>query len=225
MQPEQEAEFTKNLASGQIPKLARQQRRGCLGGLFRLAGVGIFGVVVLYGVIVITAPWALHIGGRWTPFLTWHGYGELLTKSGAEYPLYVSLYPSSHFSQLHLEGLRPTGGLQGSGWICTSPGVLQSLELSGTIYGGWRTTEDSLMAFRLLERRIFNTGQSRGFFDLRGRWQGPKLVMNERGDHGEIGEAFRSGLRIDHASVTLDWGTYSAFKELCAKMTKPPAGH
>ncbi|HEV2315019.1 MAG TPA: hypothetical protein VGR94_06920, partial [Candidatus Acidoferrales bacterium] len=62
-----------------------------------------------------------------------------------------------------------------------------------------------------------NTGGYWGFFDLRGRWQGPKLVMDERGDHGEIGAPFRSGLRIDYASVTLGWSTYSEFKAACAK--------
>lgn len=222
MIPEQEAQLLKSYVSGQIP--VRRKRGGCLTGLIKLLGAGVFGVVLLYGVVAVTAPWSFHIGGRFTPFLTWHGYGQLLTKGGIRYPLYVSFYPSSHFSQLHREGLRPTGGVQGSGWLCTSPGVTQYVTLSGTIYGGWRTTEGSFMAFRLVEQRIINVGQAQGFFDLEGRWQGPKLVMDERGDHGEIGETFRSGLRIDHASVTLDWGTYSAFKDLCAKMTKTPPG-
>lgn len=179
--PQQEAELIKNYMSGQAPKIAQRQRRGCLTGLLKLLAVGIFGLAVAYGVVAITAPWSFHIGGRWTPFLTWHGYGQLLTKGDVQYPLYVSFFPSSHFSQLHLEGLRPTGGLQGSAWLCTAPGVTQHLDLGGTIYGGWRSTEGSLMAFRLLERQIFNVGQAQGFFDLRGRWQGAKLVMNERG--------------------------------------------
>jgi len=216
MPSEQEAQVIANLMAGQVPNLGQRQRRGCLGNLFRLALVLVFGGALVYGVVVATAPWSLHIGQRWTPFLTWHGYGQLVTKNGAQYPLYVSLFPSSHFSQLHLEGLRPTGGLQGSGWLCTAPGVTQRLELSGTIYGGWRSTDSSLMSFRLLEYKMFNAVTGRGFFDLRGRWRGPQLVMDERGDHGEIGETFRSGLRIDHASVTLNWGTYSEFKELCA---------
>lgn len=216
MLPEQEAQLIKDYMAGQVPKIAQRQRRGCLFNIFRLLLVGVFGVALLYGVLAITDPWSFHIGGRWTPFLTWHGYGELLTEGGVQYPLYVSFFPSSHFSQLHREGLRPTGGLQGSGWLCTSRGVTQRLELSGTIYGGWRSTDGSLLTFRLLERQILNVGQGQGFFDLAGRWQGPKLVMDERGDHGEIGEPFRSGLRIDHASVTLDWGSYSEFKAACS---------
>ncbi len=194
-----------------------QKRRSLLVQLF---WVLILGGGVLYGVVAVTSPWALHIGGRWTPLLFWQGYGKLLTKGGVEYPLYVSFYPSSHFSQLHRDGQRPTGGLQGSGWLCTSRGVAQRLELSGTIYGGWRSTEGSLMAFRLLEPKIIDVGQRQGFFDLAGTWRGPQLVMDDRGNPGNT---FRSGVKIEHASVTLDWGSYSDFKVVCANATNLPA--
>jgi hypothetical protein len=68
-----------------------------------------------------------------------------------QYPLYVAFYPSAHFSRL--DGLRPTGGLQGTGSLCTSAGVVEALKLSGTVYGGWSSTNDALMEFRLLEIR------------------------------------------------------------------------
>lgn len=222
MASEQEGQLIKDYVAGQVPAL-RRKGRGCLVKLFfKLLAVAVFGVALLYGVMAIAAPWAFHIGGRWTPLLTWHGNGQLVTGSGIKYPLYVQFFPSSHFSKLHLQGLRPTGGVQGTGWICTSPGTTQYVVLSGTIYGGWRSTEGSLMVLRVLERdRIYiNVGQNWGFFDLTGRWQGPQLVMGERGDHGELGHPFRSGLRIDHASVTLDWGSYSDFKNLCATAVK-----
>lgn len=186
------------------------------GRLLALLGILILGGAVLYGLVVFTGPWALHIGGRWTPFLTWTGSGKLLTKGG-EYPLYVSFFPSSHFSQLHMDGLRPTGGLQGSGWLCAAPGVTQRLELSGTIYGAWKTTDGSLMSFRLLEPRIINVGQDRGFFDLIGKWNGPRLEMTDRGNPGH---PFSSGLRLEHASVTLDWISYSDFKTACEKTSR-----
>ncbi|HLV96007.1 MAG TPA: hypothetical protein VKS44_12510 [Candidatus Acidoferrales bacterium] len=220
--PEQEAELLKNYFSAQVPNAGRRLRRGCLTGLFKLLAVGIFGVAVFYGVIAITDPWAFHIGGRSTPLLTWHGYGELQTKDGNRYPLYVSFFPSSHSSQLRLKGLRPVGGLQGRAWLCTSRASAHLLDLSGTIYGRWRTTDGSLITFRLLEwntarDRLLGNSMRRGFFDLEGRWRGPELLMDERGDHGETGEVFRSGLHIDYASVTLNYGTYSDFTDLCAK--------
>lgn len=220
MTPQQKAELLESYLSGQGP-VRRRQRGGCLGGLFKLVAVGVFGLALAYGVVAITAPWSLHIGGRWTPFLQWQGYGQLHTKDGKSYPLYISFFPSTHSSQLRLQGLRPVGGLQGRGWLCTSPGSAQFLDLSGTIYGKWRTTDGNLMSVRLLEwnttrDRLLGNSVRRGFFDLEGRWRGPQLVFVEGGDHGPVGAVFRSGLHIDYASVTLNYGTYSDFKKLCA---------
>ena len=96
---------------------------------------------------------------------------------------------------------------------------MQRLKISGTIFGGWRSTEGSTMSIRLLEPRFFDVGQRRGFFNLYGRWQGPELVMDDR---GEPGSTFRSGLKIEHASVTLDWGSYSDFKATCSSATSVP---
>lgn len=185
----------------------------------------LFGLILIgllfYGGVVALGPWAIHMGGRWTPLLTWHGSGKLLTKNGIEYPLYVSFFPSSHFSHLHLDGLRPVGGLQGSAWLCTSRGVTQYLELSGTIYGAWSSTDGSLVDFRLLEQKLIDVGQGRGYFDLIGKWHGSQLVMDDR---GHVPNTFRSGLKIEHASVTLDWGSYSDFKAVCANAANLP-GH
>jgi hypothetical protein len=193
----------------------------CLGKLLWLPAVALFAAGVVYAVAAITSPWAFHIGGRSTPLLIWQGTGTLRT-SGGEYPLYVDFYPSPHSSRLRLDGKRPTGGLQGSGWLCTARGVSQRLDLTGTIYGGWRSTENSLMTFRLLEYRLFNNGQYRGYFDLYGKWKGQQLVMDDRGSYSST---FRSGLRVDHASVTFDWGSYSVFKATCAEATNLPASH
>jgi hypothetical protein len=41
-------------------------------------------------------------------------------------------------------------------------------------------------------------------------------------DRGEPGSTFRSGLKIEHASVALDWGRYSDFKAVCASAKNSP---
>jgi hypothetical protein len=192
------------------------KRGGCLVNIFKLL---VLCVIVFYVAVGLTNPWAFHIGGRSTPFLYWSGYGELVTKP-VTYPLYILFYPSSHFSRLHLDGLRPTGGLQGTASLCTAPGVIQNLKLSGTIYGGWTSTNDALMQFRLLDYKIFDVGQRQGYFDLYGRWRGSELVMDDR---GASSGKFRSGLKIEHASVTLDYGSFSDFKDACSALTTVPA--
>jgi hypothetical protein len=188
--------------------MSLRRRPGCLATTL---GLVVLCLAIVYGVAAITSPWAFHIGGRSTPLLYWSGYGKLVAKSGT-YPLYVLLYPSSHFSRLHLDGMRPTGGVQGSGWLCTSPGVVQRLHLSGTLFGGWTSTEGALLDFRLNERKIFDVGQRQGFFDLYGRWHGQQLVMDER---GRVGGVFQSNLKVEQASIVLDWGSYSEFKAMC----------
>ena len=75
------------------------------------------------------------------------------------------------------------------------------------------------MEFRLLERKIFDVGQRQGYFDLYGRWHGQQLVMDNRDRWGGL---FKSGMKIDHASVTFDWGSYSDFKNICATANFKP---
>jgi hypothetical protein len=50
---------------------------------------------------------------------------------------------------------------------------MQYLTFSGTVYGGWRSTEGSLMSLRFVGPNVINLGQRQGYFDLFGRWKGP----------------------------------------------------
>ena len=178
------------------------------------------GVSLVYLVAAITSPWSFHIGGRSTPLLSWWGSGSLLTRDGRRYPLFVMLSPSSRSSHLRLDGLRPTGGVKGNGCLCLSTGGFQSLTLSGTIYGGWRSTEGALIEFRLHEPTIVQVGQGLGgFIQLYGRFRGPDLVMDDR---GEPGARFRSGLSIERPSVTLRWNPYWTCRSACANGGNPP---
>ncbi len=54
------------------------------------------------------------------------------------------------------------------------------MQLSGTMYGGYTSDSDSLLAFRLLEWcQPFALNQAkRGFFDLAGNWRGPELITS-----------------------------------------------
>lgn len=188
------------------------RRLGCLAKLvvtLMLCAVGVGAVIALVN------PWALHMGGRRTLLLTWHGSGNLHTKAGADYPLYVSFYPSFHFSQLHLDGRRASGGLSGYGCFCTSP--VQYFGLSGTIYGSWQSTEGSILSVNLVERRTaretFAGNLKLGYFHLIGTWRGQDLILDER---GAWSRGFRSGLRIVDASVALHPDDYWTCKAACA---------
>ena len=189
------------MASGR-PRL----RIGCFGAL-------VLGLGLILGLYALLAPWSYHIGGRWTPVFWW-GCGRLRTASGAEYPLFLYFYPSLGYgSRLAYKGRRPSSGLQGMAWLCTSPGVTQRLSLRGTIYGAYLHTEGSLIHFRLLQPRPFiDTGRRRDYFDLYGEWHGQDLVME---DHGSWERSFQRGSRNEQAAVTLSWGSYRDFKRQC----------
>jgi hypothetical protein len=191
---------------------------GCLSGcLMKLVLFGIAVTAGLWVLVVAMNPWALHIGGRSTPLLYWHGMGTVLAKSGKTYPLYASFWPGrpTGFSGGgRREGKRKSADLSGTGWLCVAPGTIEQMDISGDMYGGYTSDKDSLLDFRLLEwRKPFQmTVPNRGFFDVAGAWRGPELVMDRP---GEQGIKFKSGLSIDNATVTLHWASYDEFEAAC----------
>jgi hypothetical protein len=197
-----------------------RQRRGCLGCfggcLTKLLFFGVVGTAVAWLVTVALYPWSLHIGGRSTPLLYWHGTGTVLAKDGKTYQLYVTFFPGGSSGILRREGKRASAGLRGSGWLCVAPGTPERMRVSGTIYGGYTSSTDSLFAFRLLEwPNLFVTNDLHtGFFDVAGTWHGQQLVMDRP---NEQGAAFKSGLLIDHAMVTLHWADKAEFEAACKK--------
>ena len=196
--------------------------RGCLANLILLA---VLGTAAAWVLIVVLNPWALHIGGRSTPLLFWHGTGTVVSKDGKAYPLYVSFWPGrpTGFSGGgRREGKRKGADLSGTGWLCVAPGSVERMKLSGDLYGGYTSDAESLLDFRLLEwRKPFSINPpNRGFFDIAGVWQGGNLVMNRPNQQGI---RFLSGMFIDHATVTLHWASYDEFEAACQSAGKAPA--
>jgi hypothetical protein len=195
---------------------------GCLTKLLLWSAVA---VAFTWGVVVVMNPWSLHIGGRPTPLLYWHGAGTVRAGGGKALPLYVSFWPGRPRRTSgggRREGRIVSARLQGNGWLCIAPGTVERMQVSGTMYGGYTTDSNSLLAFRLLEwRQPFAINPPKqGFFDLAGMWRGPELVLN-RPD--EQGIPFNSGLFVDHAVVTLRWATYSDFEAACRSVGALPA--
>ncbi|HUK33499.1 MAG TPA: hypothetical protein VLV86_06300 [Vicinamibacterales bacterium] len=190
------------------------QSRGCL---IKLVSWAVFAVVFVWGVLVALHPWALHIGGRSTPLLYWHGTGTVFAKGGKALPLYVSFFPGRPQGVAgggRWEGKTVSSRLQGVGRLCIAPGRVQRLRLIGTMYGGYMSDSESLLEFRLLEWRwpFAINSPTRGYFDVAGMWRGPELVMSRP---NEQGRRFNSGLFIDHAIVTLRWASYGDFEAAC----------
>ena len=176
--------------------------RRTIGGLFfrwltKLLLTAIACGIVFFAVIAVTDPWALHIGGRWTPF-TWLGAGKLTTKSGAEYPLFVLFYLDNPAKANG--SLEPSSPVQGMAWLCAAPGVAQVLQVDGGLDGAWvRSTEGRGMGLNLQERPVALVAPppEEGSIHLHGTWHGPDLRMESTATQ------FRSGLRVEPGSTTL----------------------
>lgn len=142
--------------------------------------------------------------------------GTVISKDGKKYPLYLMFSPGK--PQRHLgtgpDGRKWTADLIGTGWLCVAPGNEERMTLSGTLYGGSMNSTDGLFQFRLLEwRNPFSIAPpSRGFFDVAGMWHDGELVMDRP---NEQGIAFKSGMLIDHATVTLQWADQTEFDAAC----------
>ena len=194
--------------------------RGCLANLIVLA---VSGSACAWVVMVALHPWALHIGGRSTPLLYWHGTGTVVSKDGKTYPLYVTFWPGrprkAGTGIGRREGKGISSDLGGMGWLCVAPGSMEKMQLSGTLYGGYTSDAASLLDFRLLEwRKPFSINPpNRGFFDVAGVWQDGKLVMNRP---NEQGIALKTGPFIDRATVTLHWADYDEFEAACRNAGK-----
>jgi hypothetical protein len=197
-----------------------QRRRSCLGilggWLTKLVLWGAVALVFVWALTVALNPWALKIGGRSTPLLYWHGTGTVVSKDGKTYPLYVTFWPGSprRGSLGRREGKHKMADLSGTAWLCLAPGQVERMDISGTKYGGYTTTEGSLFDFRLLEwRKPFQIGYPhRGFFDVAGVFVGPELVMNRP---NEQGIKLNTGPFIDDATVTLHYASYGEFDAAC----------
>lgn len=197
-------------------------RGGCLtlfgGCLTKLVLLAAGAVVFAYIGMVALNPWALHIGGRSTPLLYWQGAGTVLSKDGKTYPVFVRFWPDRphRHNAGSREGKIKNADLTGTGWLCLAPGTIERMDVSGTMYGGYRSSDGALFSFRLLEwKKPFNFNyQRRGFFDMAGQFQGPNLAL-DRPNQQAI--PFPSGTFIDHATVTLDWASYAEFEAECRK--------
>ncbi|MGA8041308.1 MAG: hypothetical protein WCA37_00760 [Terracidiphilus sp.] len=182
----------------------------------KLALWGAAGLALVWLVLVALNPWALHIGGRQTPLLYWHGTGTVVAKDGRTYPLYMSFWPGRPKRRMgaRREGKGWSADLTGTAWLCAVPGHPQRMQVNGTMYGGYTSTAEALLDFRVIEwRKPFAINyQNRGFFDVAGVFEGQELVLNRP---NEQGIKLQTGPYIDHATARLHWASYAEFEAAC----------
>jgi hypothetical protein len=173
----------------------------------------------------VPAPWAFHIGGRFTPLGQWDGYGPVQASNGGRYLLFTHLQGG-----VIAHGGRPGcfvhGGCntwRGSAKLCTESGRVYSFSLTGKMHG-WLTTDGSATSLGLSGGAPvpLPPGQVVAFH---GTWDGPALpVASTDGSFTQAftpGGAVRKASGVAHpgtASATLRYGSATAFDQACHKL-------
>lgn len=194
-----------------------KKRRGC-GCLGSITGAILFTVAVFIGV----NPWSLHIGGRWTPAMTWHGVGKLQSTSGAKYGLFLEVNP--YMESGRSGGMGGRNNVSGSAKICTPQGEIYPLDVRGYIKLVWLDVDRKPVTFYLRSKK---NAQPKLNFELFGSWQGQQLVLEDKGnmamsfapDGSAKGYLVGRNSPDETTSGTLHYATEAEFAEVCG--TKP----
>lgn len=185
-------------------------------------------LVVVYLLIqVLPTPWALHIGGRFTPLETWHGYGQVQASNGGRYVLDVQLRGGiiGEDGRPECSG-RGCNTLHGSAKMCTEGGKTYSFALSGGVHS-WLSTNGARTTIQLTGGKP--TPLPEGWLvAFAGAWHGP--VLRVASPDNSFTEVFtpRGAIRTTTstadagtATVTLQYGSDADFSRACKAL---PAG-
>jgi len=184
-------------------------------------GCGCFGsvsgaILFILAISLLLNPWAVRIGGRWTPALTWHGVGKLRSSSGANYGLFLEL-------SFNMPGRRSRGkNLQGKAMICTPQGDIYPLNVDGYLKRAWLDTDGKPVTFYLSS---VPNAQPKLKFELLGSWQVQELILDDKGsmamsfarDGNAKGYLQGSNAPQESATITLHYATQDEFSSVCAQ--------
>jgi hypothetical protein len=198
----------------QAPRSRRPRRRRPR-SVRTLLLIAALAILVVY---IVPTPWALHIGGKFTPLEDWDGVAAVTASNGGHYVLYA-----------HLQGglmgtARPVcsfqGGcdtLHGNAKLCTERGTVYPLHLTGAVHSWWST--DGASTSIDLTSNALPDGWVVAF---KGKWAGPELpladtdnsfteVFTRRGAIRRVTSTADAGI----ARATLRNASSSAFDSAC----------
>jgi hypothetical protein len=194
------------------PKKARPARRGPV--WLRLV---LILVVVALLVDVLPAPWALDIGGHFSPLGEWDGFGTVQASNGGSYVLFTALHGGITNGDTSRCSLHGCEALSGSAQLCTSSGQRYTFDLSGTVHG-WFSTDGSLTDIDLTggTPRALPSGWVVAFH---GVWKGPVLpVASTNGSFTKVftpAGAIRPSPGAGTARGELRFGSAAAYARAC----------
>jgi hypothetical protein len=191
-------------------------------------------LAVLAGLVIIFQvgidPWAAHIGGRFTPFGTWKGYGRVTASNGGRYLLYLDLFGGGFAT---VDGgtrtscsTRGCDNVTGTAKLCGTGGVTETFSFSGSIGGLWTWSTDGAKASLLLGGGKPGRLLEGDRIAWRGSWQGSSLRLSNPDNSftenvtaaGRVRTTSTTTADAGTASVTVSPGDQAAFTRACAAL-------
>lgn len=202
---------------GGFGRRRRRRRLGCLGLLLIL-------VLVLAAVYILPNPWALRIGGRFTPTESWQGFGSVRASNGGHYELLLSLRGGVANGE---EGGRlscsSTGcdSLFGTAKLCTESGQAYTFDVTGAVHGWW-STDGAATSVDLTNSPPLPDGW---VVALRGAWHGPALELASPDNSFTGAFTSRGAIRTvtstadaGTAATTITYGSTADFEAACQRL-------
>jgi hypothetical protein len=151
-------------------------------------------------VYIVPTPWALHIGGKFTPLEQWDGVAAVTATNGGRYVLYT------HLQGGLMSGRTPACGfaggcdmLHGNAKLCTESGSVYSLHLDGAVHSWWST--DGASTTIDLTGKSLPDGWVVAF---KGKWAGSALPLADTDN--SFTEVFTRRGAVRHTTSTADAG-------------------
>jgi hypothetical protein len=179
-------------------------------------------MALIFGGVIFINSWAFHMGGRWTPTLSWTGFGTLQSSTGSAYGIYVILSPDI-LSSRRSGGIGGHSNLSGTAWLCNARTDPIQLRVSGSIHSALLDTNGKAVDLRLSNPQ---GSKPRVLFDLYGTWHEHDLVMRDDGsldlvfakDGTLVGYLKTTYTPGEHAEITLQYGDRSEFDAICKQL-------
>ncbi len=172
-------------------------------------------------------PWAVHMGGRWTPTMQWNGFGPVEASNGGHYLLFTELHGGMAVTKRGRMACSGRGcdSLHGTAELCTANGKLHTFDLRGAVQG-WLSTDGARTSIRLTGGKP-SPLQSGWVIAFSGTWQGPDLHLanadnsftEELTPRGDIRRVTSTG-DAGTARVTLRYGSHADFRQACSALAQ-----
>jgi hypothetical protein len=186
----------------QQPSRGSRYRRYRRGPRFGWRALLVLVVVVILIVYIVPTPWALHIGGKFTPLEEWDGVASVSATNGGHYVLFT-----------HLEAGLLAGGpghldcsfaggcdtLHGNAKLCTERGATYSFSLHGAVHTWW-STDGASTSIDLTGKNL----PSGWVVAFKGKWAGSVLPLADTDN--SFTEVFTRGGAVRRATSTADAG-------------------